>query len=100
MIERLFKKNCVYNRIEVSIVRRSIWSPKNPNNHPKFKEKFIIAVGKLLAVRLKTIFVVFEVLHFRNNNPQLQPTDTTVTLLICFREETSSIDSKDDVIPA
>jgi len=43
---------------------------------------------------------VFEVLHFRNKNPQLQPTDMTVTLLICVREETSSIESKDDLIPA
>ena len=30
------------------------------------------------------MFVVSEMLHIRINNPQLQPTDVTVTLLIVF----------------
>jgi len=29
------------------------------------------------------MLVVSEALHFRKNNPQLQPADVTVTLLIC-----------------
>ena len=37
------------------------------------------------------MFVVYEVLHFRNNNSQLQPADVTVTLLISVREYPSSI---------
>jgi len=27
-----------------------------------------------------------EVLHFHNNNPQWEPTDVTLTLLICVQE--------------
>ena len=37
------------------------------------------------------MFVVYEVLHFRKNNSQLQPADVTVTLLISVREYSSSI---------
>jgi len=29
------------------------------------------------------MLIVSEALHFRNNNPQLQPADVTVKLLIC-----------------
>ena len=35
---------------------------------------------------IRTLLVVSKVLHFRNNNPQLQPTYLTVTLLICVRQ--------------
>jgi hypothetical protein len=47
----------------------------------------------------KTMNVVYELLHFRNNNPQLQSTEVKVTLLICFRQYPSSINSKEDGVP-
>ena len=45
------------------------------------------------------MIIVSEVLRFRNNNPQWQPADVTVTLFICVRQQPSSIYRKDDVIP-
>ena len=76
-----------------------MWILKALKKRPKAKT-FQITLPELQAVRLKSMFVVSEVLHFRNNNPQWEPTEVTVTLLICVREEKSSIYSKDDVIPA
>jgi hypothetical protein len=46
------------------------------------------------------MFVVPDLLHFRNNNPNWQTADVTVTFLICVRQWPSSIYSKDGVIPA
>ena len=51
-------------------------------------------------MRLKAVIFISGLFHFRNNNPEWEPTDLTVTLLICVRELPSSIYSKDDVILA
>jgi len=61
----------------ISIIRSQRWIQKSPKNRPKAKT-FQITVTELLAVRLKTLFVVSELLYFRNNNPQWEPKDVTV----------------------
>ena len=68
-----------------SFIRNRMCIQKSPKNHPKTKT-FQITVVELQAVCLKTMFFFSEVLHFRKNNPQREPADVTVTLLICVRQ--------------
>ena len=49
------------------------------------QKNFQITVAELHAVSRKSVFVVYEWLHFRKKNPHWDPTDVTVTLLICVR---------------
>jgi hypothetical protein len=63
-----------------SIIRKPMWKKKSTKHLPK---ETVSNYGRTVS---RTLFVVSEVLQFRNNNPQLQPTDVTVTLLFCVRQ--------------
>ena len=76
-----------------------IWIHKTCKKYPKSKKKFQITVAELHAVSRKSLFVVYEGLHFRKNYPHWDPTDVTFTLLICVRGKLSPIYNKDSVIP-
>ena len=76
-----------------SIIRNPMLIQKSPKNLPKEN------ISNYCGTVSRTLFVVFEVLHFRNNNPEWEPADETITLLICVREYWNSIYRKDDFIP-
>ena len=76
-----------------------MWIQKAPKSRPK-AIAFQTAVPELYAVRLNTVFVESDVFHFLNNVQHWEPAKVTFTLLVCVRQEPSSIDSKNDVIPA
>jgi len=82
LIELLFVSK---PKLRNSILWTLIWIQKAPKNRPKAKNVWIYG-WRTVSRTSKTMFVVSEVLHFLNYNPQLQPTDVTVTLLICVRQ--------------
>jgi len=68
-----------------SFIRNRMCIQKSPKNHPKNKN--FSKYGSRTASRMSKNYVFFpEVLHFRKNNPQREPADVTVTLLICVRQ--------------
>ena len=60
--------------LRYSIIRKHMWIQKALKDRRKAKT-FLITLAELQAVRFKFMCVVSEVLHFRNNNPQLQLTE-------------------------